>query len=68
MYIKNIKVANFLLCFWETLFDVGLIFQYFIMSNTAMWLTITAVILGAIIVIITWVDYIKNVTKKEDNK
>ena len=35
MYIKNIKVANFWLCFWETLFDVYLIFQYFIMNAKA---------------------------------
>ena len=66
MYIKNIKEANFWLCLWETFFNVYFIFHYFIMNSTPLWITIPIVILGAIAIIITWVDYIENVTKKED--
>ena len=66
MYIKNLKVANFWLCFWETFFDVYFIFYYFIMNSTPLWITIPVVILGAIAIIITWVDYIKHATKKEN--
>ena len=67
MYIKNIKVANFWLCFWETLFDACMIFQFFVVDDTSMWLTVPAVIFGIIAIVITWADYIKNVTKKENN-
>ena len=67
MYIKNIKEANFWLCFYETLFTAWITFEYFIVDNISMWLTVPAVIFGTIAIIITWADYIKNVTKKENN-
>ena len=67
MYIKNIKEANFWLCFYETLLTAWITFQFFVVDDTSMWLTIPAVILGIITIVLTWADYIKNVTKKENN-
>ena len=35
MYIKNIKEANFWLCFYETLFTACIIFQFFVIDDTS---------------------------------
>ena len=66
MYIRNLKFANFVIYFWNTILDAS--FTFYLLKSGAFpdWMDIPLIVIVAICIIVTWIDYIDNVTRKEN--
>ena len=66
MYIRNLKFANFIIYFLDTILDAGFTFYLLRSDVFPAWMDIPLIGITAICIIVTWIDYIDNVTRKEN--